>query len=319
LKPYIYLDNNATTQVDDRVLKSMLPYFSQNYANANSPHQFGIMANKAVETARSQVSELIGASVKEVVFTSGATEAINTAIKGVAESYSSKGKHIITVSTEHSAVLDTCRYLETKGYEITYLPVKSDGLIDLRDLKSNLRNDTILVSVMYVNNETGVVQPIKEVADLSHEVNALFLSDCTQAVGKIPINVNLIGVDLMCFSGHKIYAPKGVGALYINRSRKHITLPALLHGGGHEGGLRSGTLNVPGIVAFGTACSLANDLMQYDSLRIKELRNTLEKGILKLPKTFVIGSTQQRIFNVTNICFSGCPALEKKLANRPLL
>lgn len=301
----IYLDNNATTQVDDRVLKSMLPFFSQCYANANSPHHLGIKANEAVKIARYQVSELIGAQVNEIIFTSGATEAINTAIKGVAENYSLKGKHIITVSTEHRAVLDTCRYLETKGYEITYLSVNSDGLIDLNELKSNLRNDTILVSVMFVNNETGVIQPIKEVADLSHSVNALFLSDCTQAVGKIPVIVNELGVDLLCFSGHKIYAPKGVGALFINRRGKPITLPALLHGGGHECGFRSGTLNVPGIVALGKTCSLAHDLMKVDSDRIGELRSVLEEGMLKLPNTFVNGSTKQRIFNVTNICFSG--------------
>lgn len=305
MKRFIYLDNNASTQVDDRVLKSMLPFFSDIYANANSLHQLGIKSNDAINVARNQVSELIGAESSEIIFTSGATEAINTALKGVAESHSLKGKHIITVATEHPAVLDTCRYLETLGYEITYLSVKHDGLIDLQELKSILREDTILVSVMYVNNETGVIQPIKEVAELSHSVNALFLSDCTQAVGKVSINVEEIGIDLMCFSGHKIYAPKGIGALFINRKGKHITLPALLHGGGHEFGFRSGTLNVPGVVAFGKACSLVHDLMKSESERIGKLRNVLEKGMLQLPNTFVNGSPYHRIFNVTNIRFSG--------------
>lgn len=305
MKPLIYLDNNSTTQVDVRVLESMLPYFSEKYANANSQHLFGIKVNEAVKVAREQVSKLIGAEPSEIIFTSGATESINTAIKGIAENYSSKGKHIVTVATEHHAVLDTCKYLESLGFDITYLSVQRNGLIDLKELKSVLRDDTILVSVMYVNNETGVIQPIKEIAELTHNANSLFLSDCTQAVGKIPIDVEELGIDLMCFSGHKMYAPKGVGALYLNRTGRKISLPALLHGGGHESGLRSGTLNVPGIVAFGKACSLALDLMKIDTERIGDLRNTLEEGMLKLPNTILNGSTKHRIYNVINICFSG--------------
>lgn len=301
----IYLDNNATTKIDERVLESMLPFFSDNYANANSQHLLGMQAKQAVEAAREQVAELIGANSSEVFFTSGATESINTAIKGVAMNYSFKGRHIVTVSTEHPAVLDTCKYLETVGFEVTYLSVQNNGLVDLRELKLVLREDTVLVSVMYVNNETGIVQPVKEIAKLAHHVNALFLSDCTQAVGKIPINIDELGIDLMCFTGHKIYAPKGIGALIINYKKNHISITPLLHGGGHEGHVRSGTLNVPGIVGFGKACSLIQDLMNEEAKRISDLRDALEKGMLKLPSTFINGTTNDRVYNITNICFSG--------------
>lgn len=249
-KQIIYLDNNATTQIDKRVLDAMMPFLTDNYANANSTHQFGVIAYEAVKAARIQVAELIGAEAHEIVFTSGSTEAINLAIKGVAENYSSKGKHIVTCVTEHPAVLDTCRYLETEGYEVTYLPVTVDGLIDLTYLKKALRVDTILVSIMLANNETGVLQPLKEIAELSHATGALFMSDTTQAVGKTPINVDKLGIDLLCMSGHKLYAPKGVGALYIRQRLNQVRLPALQHGGGHERGFRSGTLNVPCIVAL---------------------------------------------------------------------
>jgi cysteine desulfurase len=206
----IYLDNNATTPVDPRVLKTMLPYFSENFANAASTHRFGLAAHEAVKKARQQVADLIAADTHEIIFTSGATEAINLAIKGVAEACSQKGKHIVTVSTEHSAVLDTCRYLETKGFEVTFLPVQADGLLDLELVQGAIRPDTILVSVMHVNNETGVIQPIQEIADLAHEKGALFMSDCTQSVGKIPVNVDDLGIDLLCFSAHKVYGPKGI-------------------------------------------------------------------------------------------------------------
>ena len=304
----IYLDNNATTPIDKRVLEAMMPFLTENFANANSTHQFGVDAFEAVKTARNQVSELIGAEAYEIVFTSGSTEAINLAIKGVAENYYQKGKHIVTVSTEHPAVLDTCKYLETKGYEITYLPVLSDGLIDLAELKSILRDDTILVSVMLANNETGVLQPIKEIAELAHVVGAIFMTDATQAVGKIPINVDALGIDLMCMSGHKMYAPKGVGALYVRQRMNHIKLPAIIHGGGHERGVRSGTLNVPGIVALGAACEIAQDEMKDDAERIGILRNELEKELLKIPGTFLNGNVSNRIFNVSNICFTGFDA-----------
>lgn len=301
----IYIDNNATTQVDNRVLAEMLPYFSMNYGNANSFHQYGAIAKEAVNMAREQVADLVGAKSNEVVFTSGATESINTAIKGVAISNTLKGKHIVTVETEHPAVLDTCKYLETLGFEVTYLSVQNNGLINLEELESVLRLDTILVSVMYVNNETGIIQPVKEIAEISHNVNALYFSDCTQAVGKLPINIDELGIDLMCFSGHKIYGPKGIGALVVNCNRNQLLINPLIHGGGHEGGIRSGTLNVPGIVGFGKACSLAQHLMEEDSMRIGELRDILEKGLLRLPKCSVNGTPEHRVNNVTNICFSG--------------
>jgi cysteine desulfurase len=301
----IYLDNNATTQIDEQVLEAMLPFLTNNFANASSTHLFGVEAYNAVKEARFKVAEIIGAEPNEIIFTSGATEAINLAIKGVAESYSSKGKHIITVTTEHSAVLDTCKHLESKGYEITYLPVKSDGIVDLKDLKDALRPDTILVTVMYVNNETGVIQPIKEIAELTHSVEAVFMSDCTQAVGKIALNVDELGIDLMCFSGHKIYAPKGVGALYVRQRLNRVKIPALLHGGGHERGMRSGTLNVPGIVALGKACEIAQKELTKYSEYIKNLRDYLEAELLKIPNSKVNGSLKDRLYNVSNICFKG--------------
>lgn len=302
----IYLDNNATTPIDKRVLEAMMPFLTDNFANANSTHQFGVGAYEAVKEARKQVADLIGAETNEVIFTSGATEAINLAIKGVAENYVEKGKHILTVATEHSAVLDTCKNLESKGYEVTYLPVKPDGLIDIVDFKAALREDTILVSVMYVNNETGVIQPIKELAQLAHNVGALFMTDGTQAVGKMPVNVDELGIDLMCFSGHKIYAPKGVGALYLRqRSPNRVKIPALIHGGGHERGLRSGTLNVPGIVALGKACELAKKEMAQTAKSISSLRDYLEEQLLKISDTHVNGNTNARLYNVTNVLFKG--------------
>lgn len=304
-KQVIYLDNNATTQIDKRVLDAMMPFLTHEFANANSTHQFGVHAYEAVKSARVQVSELIGAEAHEIVFTSGSTEAINLAIKGVAENYNSKGKHIVTVSTEHSAVLDTCQYLERKGFEVTYLSVKSDGLIDLDELKTVLRDDTILVSVMLANNETGVIQPIKEIAELSHGVGALFMSDATQAVGKIAVNVDELGIDLLCLSGHKLYAPKGVGALYVRQRMNRVKIPALLHGGGHEKGLRSGTLNVPGIVALGEACAIAKKELSKNAESIGALRDYLETELLKIDGTSVNGNTFSRLFNTSNILFRG--------------
>lgn len=301
----IYLDNNSTTPVDQRVLEAMMPFFINNFANANSTHQFGVGAYEAVKKARNQVADVIGAETNEIVFTSGATEAINIAIKGVVENYSDKGKHIITVQTEHSAVLDTCKYLEKKGFEVTYLKVKSDGLIDLNELKDSLRNDTVLVSVMYVNNETGVIQPIKEISDLAHNHNAFFMTDATQAVGKIELNVDDLGIDLLCFSGHKIYAPKGVGALYIRQRQNRIKIPALFHGGGHERGLRSGTLNVPGIVALGKACELSQEELKSNADKIKSMRDYIESKLLLISNTFINGNISHRLYNVTNICFVG--------------
>lgn len=304
-KQVIYLDNNATTQIDKRVLDAMMPFLTNEFANANSTHQFGVHAYEAVKSARVQVSELIGAEPYEIVFTSGSTEAINHAIKGVAENYQLKDRHIVTVSTEHSAVLDTCQYLETKGFKISYLTVKSDGLIDLEELKNVLRDDTILVSVMLANNETGVIQPIKEIAELSHSVGALFMSDATQAVGKIAINVDVLGIDLLCLSGHKLYAPKGVGALYVRQRINRVKLPALFHGGGHEKGLRSGTLNVPGIVALGEACAIAKRELTKNAESIGSLRDYLETELLKIKGTSVNGNTTLRLFNTSNILIKG--------------
>jgi cysteine desulfurase len=301
----LYFDNNATTPIDKRVLDAMLPFLTNNYANSSSTHCFGIVANEAVKNARTQVADLIGAEENEIIFTSGSTEAINIALKGVAEKYSAKGKHIVTVSTEHYAVLDTCKYLESRGYEVTYLPVNKEGLIDLSELNNSMRADTILVCAMYVNNETGIIQPIKEIASLAHETGALFMSDTTQATGKIDIDVDELGIDLMCMSGHKMYAPKGVGALYVRQSRNRVKLSALIHGGGQEKGLRSGTLNVPGIVALGKACEISHQEMKQDAERIDALRNKLENELLKIERTFVNGKLENRIFNTTNICFRG--------------
>ena len=301
----IYLDNNATTPIDKRVLDAMMPFLTNEFANANSTHQFGVAAYEAVKLARIQVADLIGAEAHEIVFTSGSTEAINLAIKGVAENYSSKGKHIVTVCTEHSAVLDTCKHLETKGCEVTYLSVNADGLIDLNEVKSVLREDTILVCVMLANNETGVLQPVKEISDLAHEIGALFFCDATQAVGKIPVNVDSLGIDLMCISGHKLYAAKGVGALYVRQRMNRVKIPALIHGGGHEKGMRSGTLNVPAIVGLGSACALAQKKMSKNAEHILSLRNYLESELLKVDGISVNGNIETRLFNTTNILFSG--------------
>lgn len=283
----------------------MLPFLKQNFANPSSTHYFGTTINEAVRSARTQVAGLIGADDKEIIFTSGSTEAINIALKGIAENYSDKGKHIITISTEHKAVLDTCKHLEARGYEVTYLSVQQNGLIDLNELKSSLRSDTILVSAMIVNNETGVIQPIKEIASFAHEAGVMFMTDATQAVGKIEIDVDALEIDLLCLSGHKMYAPKGIGALYV---RKGIELPAYTHGGGHENGLRSGTLNVPSIIAIGKACEIAGQEMKQDADKVANLRNELEKELLKIPATFINGSTENRIYNVSNICFKDLDA-----------
>jgi cysteine desulfurase len=304
-KKIIYLDNNATTPIDERVLEAMMPYLTTNYANANSTHKFGVEAYEAVKLARSKIADLIGSETSEVIFTSGSTEAINLAIKGVAENYFSKGKHIITVATEHPAILDTCKYLESRGYRVTYLSVRSDGLIDLSELRNALKEETILVSVMLANNETGVLQPIKEVAALSHSAGAIFMTDATQAIGKIPVNIDESGIDLMCISGHKLYAPKGIGALFIRQRNNRIKIPALLHGGGHERGIRSGTLNVPGIVALGVAGDLAKKEMISTSRKVADLRNLLEDKLLSIENTRINGNKEQRLFNTLNICFQG--------------
>jgi cysteine desulfurase len=297
-----YLDYNSTTPIDPRVLETMLPFLKDNFANSSSTHHFGQSINEKVKEAREQIANFINAESNELIFTSGTTEAINIAIKGVAESYFNKGKHIITVSTEHKAVLDTCKDLERRGFEITYLPVQTNGLLDLDELQKAIRTDTILVSVMYVNNETGVILPIKEIAKLAHEKGALFITDATQAVGKIELDVDDLSIDLLCFSGHKMYAPKGIGALYLRNKTK---LSPQIHGGGHEQGLRSGTLNVPGIIALAKACEIASEEMALNQKSISILRDKLETELLKLPNTSINGSSENRIYNTTNICFKG--------------
>jgi cysteine desulfurase len=303
----IYLDNNATTKIDPKVLEEMLPFLTDNFANASSTHAFGLIASEAVKNARQQMADFIGAEIHEIVFTSGATEAINLAIKGVAENYSNKGKHIITLQTEHSAVLDVCKYLETKGFEISFLPVKKDGLVDIEVFKAALRIDTILVSVMLVNNELGVIQPIEELAKLTHEVGAIFMTDGTQAIGKLDFKVDELDIDLMAMSAHKFYGPKGVGALFVRQRRqKRIKLEALLHGGGHEGGRRSGTLNVAGIVGMGQAAALCQQKIKAETKRIGALRDDLEKSLLEIPNTEVNGNAENRLYNMTNIKFEGC-------------
>ncbi len=301
----IYLDNNATTQIAPEVLDEMMPFLTNNFANAASTHKFGVGAHEAVREARKKVADLLGADTNEIIFTSGATEAINIALKGIAEAYSTKGKHIITVQTEHKAVLDTCIALEKKGFEITYLTVLPSGLIDLDLLKETLREDTILVTVMHVNNETGVIQDVQKIAELAHEKGAFFFSDCTQSVGKTPINVDEFGIDALCLSAHKIHGPKGTGALFLRQRKNRLKIDALVHGGGHERGLRSGTLNVPGIVGLGKACELAALQMEEKAIQIKTLRDSLEQQLLEIPDTTVNGSIESRLYNVTNIHFKG--------------
>jgi cysteine desulfurase len=302
LNQIIYLDYNSTTPVDSRVFEAMTPFLKENFANPSSSHHFGQKINEKVKQGREQIADFIKAEFNELIFTSGATEAINIALKGVAESYSYKGKHIITVSTEHKAVLDTCKDLERKGFEVTYLPVLRNGIIDLDELANSIRSDTTLVSVMCVNNETGVIQPIQEIAELVHDKEALFMTDATQALGKMDIDVDNLGVDLLCFSGHKMYAPKGIGALYV---RNKVKLTPQVHGGGHEQGLRSGTLNVPGIMALAKACEIANEEFDSNIKNISALRVKLETELLKLQNTKLNGDSYNRIYNTTNICFQG--------------
>jgi cysteine desulfurase len=299
----VYLDYNATTPCDPRVVEAMLPFFTEHYGNAASrSHALGWEAEEAVEYAREQVARLINAEPKEVVFTSGATESINLAIKGVFETYASKGNHIITSVTEHKAVLDTCKHLEKSGASVTYLPVDSDVKLDPASVQSAITDGTILIAAMYANNETGTINPIREIAAVAKQNNVLFLTDATQAVGKIPVDVS-DGIDLMAFSSHKLYGPKGVGALYVRRKNPRVKLAAQIDGGGHEKGMRSGTLNVPGIVGFGKACDICLKEMNDDADRLHQLRDKLEQSLLHLQDVKVNGSTGARLPNVTNVSF----------------
>jgi cysteine desulfurase len=280
----LYMDNHATTPLDPRVLDAMMPYFTGKFGNAASRnHQFGWEAEKAVEIAREQIAKLIGATAKEIIFTSGATESNNLAIKGIAEMYRERGNHIVTQVTEHKAVLDTCKKLEKQGFIVTYLPVQADGLIDLDDLRraivTDAPNKTILVSIMYANNEIGVVQPIREIGKICHEKGVLFHTDAVQAVGKIPVDVIADNIDVLSLSGHKLYGPKGVGALYVRRRNPRVQITEQINGGGHERGMRSGTLNVPGIVGLGAACEICQNEMATEAVREAELRDYLRNKL----------------------------------------
>ncbi len=303
-KRLIYLDNNATTPVDPRVVDAMLPYFYEKPGNAASrSHPFGWIAEEAVDYAREQVAALIDADPKEIIFTSGATESDNLGIKGVYEMYASKGNHIITTRTEHKAVLDTCQKIEKSGGQVTYLEVGPDGRINLDDLKAAITDKTILVCIMWANNETGVIQPMKEIGAICAEKGVLFMSDATQAVGKIPVNPRETGVHIMAFTSHKMYGPKGVGALYVSRKNPRVKVTAQMDGGGHERGMRSGTLNVPGIVGFGKAAEIAKAEMLSDAARLSALRDKLENGLCRLEETYVNGNKEHRMPHVTNISF----------------
>jgi cysteine desulfurase len=304
LKLPIYLDNNATTPMDPRVLEAMIPYFTEHFGNAASRnHSFGWQAEEAVDYAREQVAKLIGADPKEIIFTSGATEGDNLGIKGVYEMYASKGNHVITCTTEHKAVLDTCKHIERSGGEVTYLEVNAEGLVDLKELEAAIKPTTILIAIMYANNEIGVVQPVKEISAIARKHGVLFFTDGTQAVGKIPVDVNKDGIDIMAFTGHKMYGPKGVGALYVRRKNPRVKVTAQMDGGGHERGMRSGTLNVPGIVGFGKACELARLEMADDAVRLGKLRDKLETALLQLEEAYVNGSREHRLPHVSNISF----------------
>lgn len=304
LKLPIYLDNNATTPMDPRVLEAMLPYFTEKFGNAASRnHSFGWVAEEAVDYAREQIAKLIGADPKEIILTSGATEADNLALKGVFEMYASKGNHIITATTEHKAVLDTCKHIEKMGGQVTYLEVQPDGLIDLKQLEAAITDKTILIAIMYGNNEIGVVQPVKEISAIARKHGVLFFTDATQAVGKIPVDVNADGIDLMAFSAHKMYGPKGVGALYVRRKNPRVKVTAQMDGGGHERGMRSGTMNVPGIVGFGKACEIAMNEMEAEGKRLSILRDKLENALMELEEAYVNGNVNHRLPHVCNISF----------------
>ena len=302
----IYFDNHATTQVDPRVVQAMLPYFTEKFGNAASRnHPFGWAGEEAVENARAQVAALIGATPKEIIFTSGATESDNLMIKGVAEMYREKGNHIITQAIEHKAVLDTCKRLEKEGFEVTYLPVGKDGRVNPEDVRKAITPKTILITIMYANNEIGIINPIQEIGKIAKEHGVFFASDGVQAVGKIPVDVQKDNIDLLAITAHKIYGPKGVGALYVRRRNPRVQLSAIIDGGGHERGMRSGTLNVPGIVGLGAACEIAQKEMAEESVRLAKLRDRLKAGLeAKLDEVFINGSLEHRLPNNLNMSFA---------------
>ncbi len=290
--------------MDPRVLESMLPFFNEQFGNASSRnHSFGWNAEKAVDNARNQIAKLIGSNSKEIIFTSGATEANNLAIKGVYEMYGSQGNHIITVTTEHKAVIDACKKVEKMGAEVTFLSPNEDGLINLDELEAAITDKTILITIMYGNNEIGVIQDIKAISAIAKKNNVLFHTDATQAVGKIPVDVNADGIDLLSFTAHKMYGPKGVGALYVRRKNPRVKVTSQMDGGGHERGMRSGTLNVPGIVGFGKACELCELEMEQEAIRLSALRDKLEKELLTIEEAYVNGNPAHRLPHVANISF----------------
>ncbi|MBI3805137.1 MAG: IscS subfamily cysteine desulfurase [Nitrospirae bacterium] len=302
----IFLDNHSTTPMDPRVLEAMLPYFTEKFGNsASRNHAFGWEAEKGVDHAREQIAHLIHCDPKEIIFTSGATESDNLALKGVAEMYREKGNHIITVVTEHKAILDTCKRLEKVGYEVTYLPVDKEGKVSLEALKQAITPKTILISVMMANNEIGVIQPVAEIGKIAKEKGVVFHCDATQGVGKIPVDVQAMGIDLMSFSAHKIYGPKGVGALYVRKKNPRVRIAPLFDGGGHERGMRSGTLNVPGIVGFGEACALCEKEMPEETARLNRLREKLKEGIQKgLDEVYLNGHPTDRLPGNLNMSFA---------------
>jgi cysteine desulfurase len=306
MKLPIYMDSHATTRMDPRVFEAMKPYFLEIYGNAASRnHSFGWEAEEAVEKSRKQIADLIGATPKEIVFTSGATESNNLAIKGIAEMYAERGNHIITQATEHKAVLDTCKRLEKEGARVTYLPVKTNGLIDLDQLRDAITDKTILITIMYANNEIGVVQPMAEIGKIAKEKGVLVHSDAVQAVGKIPVNVNKDGIDVLSLTGHKLYGPKGVGALYVRRRNPRVQITAQMDGGGHERGMRSGTLNVPGIAGLGAACEIAHREMPEESKRMRFLRDKLKDRLMNdLDEVYINGSWEHRLPHNLNISFA---------------
>ena len=306
LKIPVYMDNHATTPVDPRVLDAMMPYFTEKFGNAASRnHSFGWAGEEGVENARAQVAKLINASPKEIIFTSGATESNNLAIKGVAEMYREKGNHIITQVTEHKAVLDTCKRLEKYGYEVTYLPVEKDGRINLDDLRRAITPKTILISIMYANNEIGVIQPIEEIGKIAKEMGVFFHVDGVQAAGKVPIDVQRDGIDLLSISAHKLYGPKGVGALYVRRKNPRVQLSAIIDGGGHERGMRSGTLNVTGIAGLGKACEICQQEMAAETKKLSALRDRLKNALMsQLDECFINGSMEHRLPHNINISFA---------------